>query len=171
MRSLNHSEASAKKSVSFNEAVMVRPVLHRVDYTDQERRNCWLVPADKQRTKIDIINIIRLFREGNFDECTRGLERLLDGGRTRDRRRISMREVLEEQESQRANTVNQCEASMVYDFAKLRKVYRPYSRSARHVAHAMGNIDEMTAEGERESVPHTCTTKCKPNTRTATTPM
>jgi len=149
-----------EKSVAFDEVVMVRPVLHLSDYSDQEVANTWLQLSDKQRTKIDVLNTLKLAKEqasndnkDNKDSnsvCTRGLEKLSDGGRTRERRRISIREVLEEQESQRsvfnAKASSKSKEPFVYDTTKFRKAYKPHSRAARHVAHAVGKIDEMAAK-------------------------
>jgi hypothetical protein len=146
-----------EKSVAFDEVVMVRPVLHLSDYTDQEVANTWLQLSDKQRTKIDVLNTLKLAKEAASNDkdnkdavSTRGLEKLTDGGRTRERRRISIREVLEEQESQRsvfkAKFSRKSKEPLVYDTAKFRKAYKPHSRAARHVAHAVGKMDEMAAK-------------------------
>lgn len=155
--------ADAKKSVSFNEVVMVRPVLHLAYYTDQEMVDCFIDQSDKQRTKIDILNTLRMVKEGNFEGCTRGLEKLSDGGRTRERRRISIREVLEEQEAQKtafSKSKNNKDEKIVYNVSKLRKAYKPHARAARHVAHAVAKIDEMAAVCQRVAIPQASTRKC-----------
>lgn len=94
-----------------------------------------------------------------IEYCTRGLEKLSDGGRARERRRISIREIIQEQESQRAlyaETKECCDGcerrTFVYDTTKFRKTYKPYSRAARHVAHAVAKMDELEAASENESV-------------------
>jgi len=161
-------------SVSFHEVVMVRPVLHLSEYTDQEIADCWYVLADKQRVKADVMKTLQQYakdKKANLTSSvnTRGLEKLSDGGRTRERRRISIREILEEQEGQRqeqsVSSQNQEEPSpIIYDMNRFRKIYKPYSRAARHVAHAVGKIDELaaTCEDATNANPHTCTRKCKP---------
>merc|ERR1711935_165840 len=90
---------------------------------------------------------LRLVQEGKFDGCIRGLERLRDNGRTRERRKLSIRDVLDEQEIQRAHA--RATHSYVYDDKMLRKVYRLHSRAARFVAHAMGKIDAMAVKHQR----------------------
>ena len=141
-----------KKSVSFHEIVMVRPVLHITEYTDQEVRALWMVEEDRKRIKADILNtfvMVKRVREGKFRGCTRGLEHLSDGGRHRERRNISIREVLEEQERQRKihkdNNKTNNNDGIVYDTARFQKVYKPHSRAARYQAHAIGKIDEQVA--------------------------
>lgn len=137
---------------------MVRPVLHLADYTDHEMYASWFVLEDKQRIKGDILNTLRLVKDGKFQGCTRGLEKLSDGGRTRERRQVSIREVLDEQENQRklqqkSSSSNGSSKSIVYDMAKFRKAYKPHSRAARHVAHAVGKIDEMAVACQRVDIP------------------
>lgn len=140
---------------------MVRPVLHLDDYTDQEYSDCWYECDDKKRRKDEIRDTIRLVRDGNFNECTRGLEKLLDGTKYRKRRRMSIQDVLDEQETQRKEAkATKCE-DIVYDAMKFRMAYRPHSRAARHIAHAMGKIDEMAIACQRTSVPDT--RESKPN--------
>ena len=141
-----------KKSVSFNEVVMVRSVLHLDDYSDQEMLATWFVMEDKQLIKADILNTLRLVKDGKFHGCTRGLEKLSDGGRTRERRLVSIRDVLEEQKQQRKLHKSK-NGEIVYDHSKLRKAYKPHSRAARHVAHAVGKIDEMAAASQRVEIP------------------
>lgn len=158
---LHHAET--KKSVSFREVVMVRPVLHLADYTDQEIADCFINHSDKQRTKIEILNTLRMVKEGNAEVCNRGLEKLSDGGRTRERRRNSIREVLEEVEAQKAafhKSKNNKDEKIVFNVSKLRKAYKPHSRAARHVAHAVGKIDEMASVCQRVAIPHASTRRC-----------
>ena len=131
---------------------MVRPVLHITEYTDQEVRALWMVEEDRKRIKADILNtfvMVKRVREGKFRGCTRGLEHLSDGGRHRERRNISIREVLEEQERQRKihkdNNKTNNNDGIVYDTARFQKVYKPHSRAARYQAHAIGKIDEQVA--------------------------
>lgn len=153
-----------KKSVSFHEVVMVRPVLHLADYTDQEMHASWFGLEDKQKIKRDILNTLKMVREGNFQGCTRGLEKLSDGGRSRERRRLSVQDVLEEQQNQRNNhsssvglssrlSKNNGNGKIRYDASKFRKVYKPHSRAARHGAHAVGKIDEMSVACQRVRIP------------------
>jgi hypothetical protein len=150
------------KCVSFFERVIVRPVLHVDNYTDQEWTNCWYLPSDKERRKDEIRGKIHCIKAGSFDGCSRGLERMSDNGRTKHRRRISIQEVLEEQEAQReeANT-NECE-HLEYNAQMLRKAYRPHSRAARHVAHVMGKLDEMAVKSKKGRSPRPCAKKCIP---------
>lgn len=145
----------AEKSVSFHEVVVVRPVLHLSDYTDREIANSWFVLEDKQRMKSEILNTLKLAKECKNDEsfssldssssledelcCTRGLERL--SGRTRERRKIPIREILREQEAQRAS--HESDQPFVYDHSRFRKIYKRYSRAARHHSHAVGLMDQM----------------------------
>jgi len=153
-----HSYAvEAERSVSFHEVVMVRPVLHLADYTDEEILASWYVLEDKQRIKAEILSTLKVAKEcrhnSSFssldssssseddDCCTRGLEKLADGGRIRERRRVSIREVLEEQKAQRAS--HEGDKPFSYDHSKFRKIYKPYSREARHHAHAVGLSDQM----------------------------
>lgn len=77
----------------------------------------------------------------------RGLERLQDGGKSRDRRRASIREVLKEQEAQRAanKKVNKGEPCLL-DPARFRKIYRPFSKEARSVAQTFGQEDREEIE-------------------------
>ena len=145
----------AEKSVSFHEVVVVRPVLHLSDYTDQEIATSWYALEDKQRMKSEILNTFKLAKECKNDEsfssldssssledeicCTRGLERL--SGRTRERRRIPIREILQDQEAQRAS--HESDQPFLYDHSKFRKIYKRYSRAARHHSHAVGLMDQM----------------------------
>jgi len=163
-----HHKKEIKKSVTFFERVIVRPVLHVDNYSDQEWENCWYAPADKQQRKSEIREALRLIREGNFEGCKRGLEKMSDRGRTKERRRISVREVLDEQEAQRAEAkARNCE-HIVYDAARFRTAYRPHSRAARHVAHALGRIDEMAAACQMLPVPHpACSRRCSPKSAIA----
>jgi hypothetical protein len=150
-----------QKSVSFYERVAVRPVLHVADYTDKEWKNCWYTPFEKEKRKAKIHDAVQLIREGKFDGCGRGLERMSDKGKTKERRRTSVREVLVEQEVQIAQAkANQCKDTMVYDTMKFRMTLRPHSRAARHVAHAMGRIDEMVSYSKTISVPKPYRKKC-----------
>ena len=153
-------EYPEKMSVAFHEVVMVRPVLHLSDYSDKEIADSWYVLADKQRIKIDILNTLKQAKEQASTVNTRGLEKLTDGGRTRERRRLSIREILEEQESQKeAHKKRGCSGEpFVYDESKFRKTYKPHSRAARHVAHAVAKMDELAGK----QTPHQCTRKCKP---------
>ncbi len=150
-------DVEAEKSVSFHEVVMVRPVLHLSDYTDEEIGASWYILEDKQRIKAEILITLKLAKDcrqnSSFssldsscsseddDACTRGLEKLADGGRLRERRRVSIREVLAEQELQRSS--HESDKPFSYDHSKFRKIYKPYSRAARHHAHAVGLSDQM----------------------------
>ena len=143
-----------QKSVSFYERVAVRPVLHVADYTDKEWKKCWYTPDEKEKRKAKIHDALQLIREGKFEGCGRGLERMTDRGKTKERRRTSILEVMIEQEVQIAEAkANQCEDTMVYDTMKFRMALRPHSRAARHVAKAMGRIDEMAAYSKIISSP------------------
>jgi len=134
-------------SVSFHEVVMVRPILHLADYTDDEISDCWFGKADKLKTKQDLLKTLKLLKAGNNTSivASRGLEKFCDGGKARESRRTSIREVLNEQESQRQRANTTSGSSIVYDLSKFRKAYKPHSRAARHVAYAVGKIDEMEA--------------------------
>lgn len=134
-----------KKSVHFYERVIVRPVLHVDDYTDEEWKNCWYLPIDKARRKDEIRVALRGLLEGNFKGCARGLEKMADKGWTKERRNIAIRDVLDEQEAQKAKAKANNQEKVIYDSLKFRMVYRPHSRAARQVAHSLGKIDEMAA--------------------------
>lgn len=152
-----HSYEEVEKSVSFHEVVMVRPVLHLSDYTDQEIIDAWYVLEDKQRIKAEILSTLKFAKEckhhSSFssldssssaeDEngCTRGLEKLSDGGRTKQRRRISIREILQEQAAQQA--AHEGDKPFSINHSKFRKIYKQYSRAARQHAHAVGLMDQM----------------------------
>jgi hypothetical protein len=155
-------------SVAFHEVVTVRPVLHLSEYTDQEITDCWYVLADKQRIKADVFKTLQQYAKDKKENnettslCTRGLEKLSDGGRTRERRHISIREILEEQESQRqeqqeTGSTSTSTSPMIYDTTRFRKIYKPHSRAARHVAQAMGKIDELAVTVAEEAVTSTNT--------------
>ena len=139
----------SKKSVNFYERVIVRPILHVDDYTDEEWKKCWYLPTDKARRKDEIRASLRCIQEGKFGGCARGLEKMADNGVTKERRATAIREILEEQEAQRARARANNEDTVVYDTVKFRLAYRPYSRAARHVAQAMGKIDEMAATSQK----------------------
>merc|ERR1719261_1455095 len=47
-----------RKSVCFDEVVMVRPVLPLEQYTDQEIISSWYLPIEKKRMKQEIMSII-----------------------------------------------------------------------------------------------------------------
>lgn len=143
-----HLQQETKKSVTFFERVIVRPVLHVDDYSDEEWQNCWYLPTDKQRRKGEIRVTLRQLQQGNFGGCVRGLEKMTDNGKTKERRMTAIREVLEEQEAQRANAKANNVKEVVYDDMKFRMAYRPHSRAARQVAQAMGKIDEMAANSK-----------------------
>lgn len=167
-------EGPIKKSVAFDEVVMVRPVLHLADYTNEEIVNSWYLLEDKKRMKKEIMRALKKSKQDeeelmsnmnaswssmgsltsinsadSDDEeyCLRGLERLQDGGKSRDRRRISIREVLKEQEAQRAahKKVNKGEPCL-YDASKFRKIYRSFSRDARNIAQTAGQEDREEIE-------------------------
>jgi hypothetical protein len=132
-----------KKHICFDEIVIVRPVLHINDYTNEECLKCWYPYKNKNQRKAELRDTLQLVRDGKFVECTRGLERLSNGGRSRDRRKNSIQDILEEQEAQRLRAKsNRCE-HFVYDDVKLRMAYRPHSRAALQIAHAMAKVDEM----------------------------
>jgi len=155
------------KSVSFFERVIVRPVLHVDNYTDQEWTNCWYLPSDKERRKDEIRGKIQRIKEGSFDGCARGLERMSDNGRTKQRRRESIQEVLEEQEAQREEAkTSECE-HLEYNAQMLRKAYRPHSRAARHVAHVMGKLDELAVKSRKGRSPRPYPKKCIPKSAIA----
>lgn len=138
-----------KKQVCFDEIVFVRPVLHIDDYKDEEVLKCWYPYKKKSQRKAELRDILQLVRDGKFDECTRGLERLSQGGTSRNRRKNSIQDILEEQKAQRAELKeNQC-SQFVYDDIRLRMAYRSHSRAALQIAHAMGKVDEMAADCRR----------------------
>ena len=93
----------AENSVSFNEVVKVKLVLHVNDYTDQEKEECWFTPTDYKKIRHDVITAIKPF-QCNY-KCsafstgtyTRGLERWSDMGKTtRKRRQNTLWAVLDE---------------------------------------------------------------------------
>lgn len=146
------------KSVSFDEVVMVRPVLPLADYTDQEIISSWYLPIEKQRMRAEIMNIIKVVKKKNQTSGkqfnVRGLEWLAEKDKTREKKRkSSIKEILNEQKAQReAHTANrhqpqqrddQQSSSITYDFKQFRKVYRRHSRAAMQLAETMGKIDEM----------------------------
>ena len=162
-------EGPIKKSVDFDEVVMVRPVLHLADYTNEEIVNSWYLIEDKKRMKKEIMRALKKVKQDeaelmsnmnaswssmgsltsvnslDSDEeeyCLRGLERLQEGGKSRDRRRASIREVLKEQEAQRAvhKKVNKGEPCL-YDATRFRKIYRSFSKDARDMAQTLGQED------------------------------
>ena len=151
--------ARQRKNVSFDEVVMVRPVLPLEQYTDQEIISSWYLPIEKQRMKQEIASIIKVVKKKNEKSGkkfnVRGLEWLAAKDKTRERRRkASIIEVLNEQRVQRNNFANQTDfdlddsdrsTMMIYDFASFRKVYRRHSRAAMQMAYTMGKIDEVEA--------------------------
>ncbi len=146
-----------RRNVSFDEVVMVRPVLPLEQYTDQEIISSWYLPIEKQRMKAEIASIIKVVKKKNETSGkkfnVRGLEWLAAKDKSRERRRkASVIEILNEQRVQRNNFANQMdfhlnesEHSMIYDFAQFRKVYRRHSRAAMQIAQTMGKIDEIEA--------------------------
>ena len=143
-----------EKSVAFDEVVMVRPVLHVSEYTEEERNNTWCAIEDKQRIKLEILTTLKAAKENSFEGCTRGLEKLQDGGKTRERRRASIRDILDEQDAQREQARENGNEFVIYDVSKFRKIYKSHSRAARHVAHAVGKIDEMAAKPSQIQAQH-----------------
>ena len=151
--------ARQRKNVSFDEVVMVRPVLPLEQYTDQEIISSWYLPIEKQRMKQEIASIIRVVKKKNEKSGkkfnVRGLEWLAAKDKTRERRRkASIIEILNEQRVQRNTFATQTDfdlddsdrsTMMIYDFASFRKVYRRHSRAAMQMAYTMGKIDEVEA--------------------------
>merc|ERR1719343_1107830 len=142
------------KSVSFDEVVMVRPVLPLADYTDQEIISSWYLPVEKQRMRAEIMNIIKVVKKKNETSekqfNVRGLEWLPEKDKTREKKRkSSIKEILNEQKAQReAHAAQQQQrddqpSSITYDDKQFRKVYRRHSRAAMQLAQTMGKIDEM----------------------------
>ena len=148
-----------KYLVAFHEFVIIRPSLHLVDYTNQEIIDCWYDLEDKQRIVDDIRSAIKQSKTSSSSECvgsssskklidccTRGLEKHLDGGRARERRRVSIREILEEQESQRSlHNEGTKDKPFVCDTTKLRQVYKLHSQPAHHASYVVAKIDELDA--------------------------
>jgi len=143
--STNQNGAS-DKNVSFDEVVMVRPVLPLDMYTDNEIADCWYFPTDKKRFSQEILETLKKVKaRESLEGCTvRGLEKYSQMGKSQEeRRKFSVKVVLEEQEAQRA-LVNG-DSSLVYDTTKMRKAYRKLSKAAQNLANAMGKLDEMEA--------------------------
>lgn len=139
-----------RKSVSFDEVVMVRPVIPLAEFTDQEIINSWYLPVEKQRMRAEIMNILKVIKEKNKNSKkqfnVRGLEWLAQKDKVRERaRKASINEILQEQANQRANA-SESEDAIMYDSLRFRKVYRRHSKSAMHTAVAMGKIDAMEVE-------------------------
>jgi hypothetical protein len=151
--------ARMRKNVSFDEVVMVRPVLPLEQYTDQEIISSWYLPIEKQRMKQEIAAIIKVVKKKNEKSGkkfnVRGLEWLATKDKSRERRRkASIIEILNEQRVQRNNCAHQMDfdldnsdrsTMMTYDFESFRKVYRRHSRAALQMAYTMGKIDEQEA--------------------------
>lgn len=148
-----------KKHICFDEIVLVRPILHIDDYSDEECLKCWYPYKDKSRRKAELRDTLQLVREGKFVGCTRGLESLSNSAR--DRRKNSIQKVLEEQNAQRVKAKRNRREHFVYDDVKLRKAYRPHSRAALEIAHAMAKIDEMVVTSHTIVDPNSSDTKCK----------
>ena len=137
-----------KKSVSFNEEVAVQRVLHIDDYTDQELKECWFVPTDYKKIREECILALKLIKLKIFTGCTRGLEKWIDGNKTKKRRQIAVLAVLDEQFSQCLEAEKKQELSyLIYDDVKFREVYRRHTDVAVDIAYSMGRIDELTAMG------------------------
>lgn len=141
------------KSVSFDEVVMVRPVLPLSEYTDLEIISSWFLPVEKKRIKLEIHKIIKMVKERNTKSQkqfnVRGLEWLTDKEKTREKtRKQSVKDILHEQEFQRIKAKEADKSnddSIIYDDKAFRKSYRRHSRAAAHHAHNMGKMDEMEA--------------------------
>jgi hypothetical protein len=148
----NYNGAS-EKNVSFDEVVMVRPVLPLDMYTDNEIADCWYFPTDKKRFSQEILHTLKKVKaRESLEGCTvRGLEKYSQMGKSQEeRRKFSIKVVLEEQETQRA-LVNG-DSSLVYDTTKMRKAYRKLSKSAQNLANAIGKLDEMEASSQKAAV-------------------
>jgi len=144
------SQRRLRKSVSFDEVVMVRPVIPLAEFTDQEIINSWYLPVEKQRMRAEIMNILKVIKEKNKNSKkqfnVRGLEWLAQKDKVRERaRKASINDILQEQANQRANA-SESEDAIIYDSHRFRKVYRRHSKPAMHTAVAMGKIDAMEAE-------------------------
>ena len=142
-----------KKKVAFDEVVMVRPILHLSDYTEEEIANSWISHADKKRIKFEIIKLMKQVKDNKENitphqhqqRCIRGLEKVGDGGKTKERRKNPVKAILAEQEKQRAQSKASGE-DFVHDTAQFREVYKSFSREARKIAQSMGKIDEAAAK-------------------------
>jgi len=144
------SQRRLRKSVSFDEVVMVRPVIPLAEFTDQEIINSWYLPVEKQRMRAEIMNILKVIKEKNKNSKkqfnVRGLEWLAQKDKVREKaRKASINDILQEQSNQRANA-SESEDGITYDSHRFRKVYRRHSKAAMHTAVAMGKIDAMEAE-------------------------
>jgi len=114
-------EDKKKKVVSFNLKVITTGILHRNNYTEEEKRQCWYTESDVLRIKGSIEPIVRLMKSGELKQhnnkqhnnnnnekdeeeiyCTRGLEhRVYDRAMERRGHRMKGRiAVLEEQDRQ-----------------------------------------------------------------------
>jgi len=150
-----------KKHICFDEIVLVRPILHINDYTDEEYLKCWYPYKDKNQRKAELRDTLQLVRDGKFVECTRGLERLSNGDGSRYRRKNSIQNILEEQEAQRVEAKRNRRKPFVCDDVKLRMAYMPHSRAALQIAHAMAKVDEMVVSSHRIEDPNSLNTKSK----------
>lgn len=143
---LVESSQRTRRRVSFDEVVMVRPVLPLVEFTDKEIIACWYLPVEKQRMRVEIMSIVKVIKEKNRNSKkqfnVRGLEWLAQKDKCREKaRKASINGILLEQESQRVNS----EEAVIYDALRFRKAYKRHSRAALHTAVAMGKIDAMEA--------------------------
>jgi len=150
-----------KKQICFDEIVLVRPILHIDDYTDEEWLKCWYPYKDKNQRKAELRDTLQLVRDGKFVECSRGLERLSNADRSRDRRKKSIQNILEEQEAQRVEAKRNRRKDFVSDDVKLRMVYMPHSRAALQIAHAMAKVDEMVVSSHGIEDPNSLNAKSK----------
>ncbi len=140
------SSQRTRTRVSFDEVVMVRPVLPLVEFTDEEIIASWYLPVEKQRMRAEIMSVVKVVKEKNRNSKkqfnVRGLEWLAQKDKCREKaRKASINSILLEQESQRANS----EEAVIYDAHRFRKAYKRHSRAALHTAVAMGKIDALDA--------------------------
>lgn len=153
-----HQERKSKKrragkSVSFHKEVIVRRVLHKNEYTEEEVAQTWYQTNEYSRIRRNLLSTLHLVWSGLFSEednkeSARGLENYTDKGKIKDsvrkRRQDSTWAVLDEQDAQ----VDQAEAKqlnyLVYDDKAIREVYKKHARPSTDVARSAARMDAET---------------------------
>ena len=134
---------TSKKSISFNERVIVRKAIHINDYTQKEVDRCWYNNEEYNTIRKNIRSTIMLMDAANHKVtdsetiCRRGLESFTADGMAgrKSRRTKAQNAVFDEQDRQFMN-------SEEFDDETIAILYMKRSRASKEIAAIIGLIDE-----------------------------
>ncbi len=133
-----HSNSTSGSAVSFSASInVVKPTLHRADYTESERRATWYSILELQSFKTERRQIICRLQRGETVECSRGLEcKTKHGNRQRQMLILdAISAVLDEQEDQMIRCSVDPEA--------LAQTYRRFTRDSQTTAIERAEQDQQ----------------------------